>query len=1305
METPLKIEFIFILLAAFMVRDYNALRVIGHTEESFETDLSYITRYVVAPNTDVRFQYSVKIPAGHCCSDLVGFFGVDEQWPLIRAHGHEMTCYEKLDTVLGITATVFPLIEGHSYHKCLPETEITGKEVTHCFGDRIFRHSEAQWYYFTFMNCHARSHSGINATFDLHLTNIRNRGAVTEFSADEDTNLYVTFICDIIMVGCIVTGFVFGVVLWSRKMLHTTYKMWILSLCLHFIGCVIMTTAWYKFSLDGFERKKQVSFGHYFTSAGSIVFAIMLIVISKGYTITRLTIRTVGKVKIIAFASWFAFCYTILYIILGQSDPRDVKNIYDTPAALGIVGMRIGATIWCIYGAVFTLKDFPKKGAFYLIFTILSSSWFLAEPVMILFSNFWLPLYCRAKWVHAMYLLTLVVGHVVFVILTRPSATNKYFPFHLSTNKVGIMENEETGLYEHEPTEETFSNFIATSLRPEEDRSSIYLEKETNRATAASNSSQKQPSKGRFDIFMAGSERAKVERKTNACSPVPSISSVISIIDCPLPPPSYLPVTYIKDDDDSQVPILNLGIMDQQIQSYENDSESINTTLDKDQDWANLVMENLDAPEDNSYETASTKQLEQPAKPQQNLRLTKQKESDIVVEDSSGSDTVSVDMTYFEQQYDDSSKAKYTVTVPMVKTPALTGQNGMYALADSDESDDNSGEDCDQASPIRQFQSTFKNIFFELPKQAVKSRKSCPPSKKQEQLPTVTKVVKDEVTAAPKYDLVPKPAKGRVIYVKPADTPVLQLRAPRKDSLTDKLTSAPTVQSVLNAGRVDSQATSDSAIHQTTIRATDDDLVMDAVNNSAPDNTSVPISEDNVTAPSIDQSRRSRERARKSANGGTEADRRHGSSADRRKSKEHVSKRAVEEAKKVKDSEEICLPSTDRTFAETVNAEEVMEVEDLEETCLPITSAVAHQRSRGWVKSKLQNDDSFQLDNKTIDDAESVGPYEMERGRQRERQERRRTKHRETSASDRRRPSVTRVDMTDSGVQNKQDQVADEEKTTTERKTKKHQKSSSYYEVEDEVNQQPLRRSRHRDRYAIAEEGEQKRHSERRSKHSKTSMTSVMVENEHDQQSGVIQKQGKHCGPTASEVYPESAACAQPLVTRQKSRKIPSSELSIEDVIEQEPVRRSKHRKHSVTSALVENKRQQQQTNSQKQGKHCGPTASEVYPETAACAQPSVRRKKTHKNPSSELTIEDVIEQAPAMDEAKAKRDRKRKILKMRAALEMEEKEYRKKLNDSNNSESSHESTVEEEVKKNRRRHAIHKARRTLGRNDTFEQE
>ena len=52
----------------------------------------------------------------------------------------------------------------------------------------------------------------------------------------------------------------------------------------------------------------------------------------------------------------------------------------------------------------------------------------------------------------------------------------------------------------------------------------------------------------------------------------------------------------------------------------------------------------------------------------------------------------------------------------------------------------------------------------------------------------------------------------------------------------------------------------------------------------------------------------------------------------------------------------------------------------------------------------------------------------------------------------------------------------------------------------------------------------------------------------------------------------------------------------------------------------------------QKQGKQfCGPSAnSESQPETAACAQLSlVRRKKSRKIRSSDLTVEDVIEQVP----------------------------------------------------------------------------
>ncbi|XP_071823157.1 uncharacterized protein [Apostichopus japonicus] len=1105
MESALKVVILYIFLSASLVGDGKALRVVGHTEEDFETDLSYIARFVFAPKAVGRLRYSIKIPAEDCCSDLVGFNGKDGQWPLINAHGHEMTCLEKLGTITGIKTTIYPLMQNNGFHICDPEVEENGRNITHCYGDRKFYQDEAEWNYFVFMNCHARSHTGINATYDLHLTNERNHEALAEFSADEDTNLVVTFTCGTIILGCLLISFVFGVILWSRKMLHATYKIWIFSLCLHFTGCVIMTKAWYSFSLDGYERKKQVTIGHTFTSAGSIVFAILMIVISKGYTITRLTIRRVGKVKIFAFASWFSFCYMILYIILGQSDPRDIKNIYDTPAALGIVCMRIGATIWCLYGAVFTLKDFPKKGAFYLIFTILSSSWFLAEPVMILFSNFWLPLYCRAKWIHAMYLITLVFGHVVFVILTRPSATNTYFPYHLSTNKVGIVEDEETSSYDYIPTEATFTNFLAMSEIPEKERTSP--PRDSKRVTA-SNSSQKQPSKGRFDMFMAGSERVKVEQKTNVHTPLSSISASISmttLVNCPVPPPSNLPVTYMMDYD-SQAPVLSL--VNQQIQSIESDSVSVKT-LNKEDDWTNLVMENLDAPIDNCNEV------------------------------------------------------KYGVTVPTVKTPALTGQNGMYALADSDESDSSSDDNrYHEIQPIHKLQSSFKNIKLEQPKEAGKPRKSHRLSDKKEQPLPTPKPAKE----SPMYDMVPTPAKGTVIYVKPAVDHTIQLREPRKECLERK--------------------------HKVT-------------------------------------------------------------------------------------------QSVFKNLAET-----------------ELASAGALYDQINPTKYEVQSDDVYQQDIKTINDAEPVRTDDMERGRQRERQERRRTrKDRHESTRDRRRHSATLQEAMDS-----QDQVHAVEETNTQRKSKQHHEAS-YYEVVDEVNHKPPL-------------------PHNSSKHQTSSVTNVMVEREQEQLTQ-SQKQGKLCGPTASEDQPETAAYAQPTVRRKKTRKISSSELSIEDVIEQEPVsqRRSKHHRTSLDQT-----EQQQKNKSQKQGKLCGPTASESQPETAVCAdQPSVRRKKTRKISSSELTIEDVIEQEPVkrskhhsgassrylldnekdqqpMDEGKKMERRRRRILKMRAALEMEEIEYRKNLSKSN-SDSSVEFTVEEDIKKNMKRNSIHKARRTLGRNNTSEQE
>ncbi|KAJ8019971.1 hypothetical protein HOLleu_41767 [Holothuria leucospilota] len=182
---------------------------------------------------------------------------------------------------------------------------------------------------------------------------------------------------------------------------------------------------------------------HIFTSIGNVIFTTVLILMGKGYTITRLDIRRLGVAKIIFFVLAYSTTFLTLYILKEKADKRDVKNIYDSEAAIGLVILRFTGLGWILYGVFFTMKNYPKKRAFYLAFTTFSVGWFLSEPFIILLSNYHLPLYCRAKVVHGAYLTVAVLGHGMFLFITRPSTTNTFFPFHLSTNKVGFEVTDE----------------------------------------------------------------------------------------------------------------------------------------------------------------------------------------------------------------------------------------------------------------------------------------------------------------------------------------------------------------------------------------------------------------------------------------------------------------------------------------------------------------------------------------------------------------------------------------------------------------------------------------------------------------------------------------------------------------------------------------------------------------------------------------------------------------------------------------------------------------------------------------------
>ncbi|KAJ8037396.1 hypothetical protein HOLleu_18203 [Holothuria leucospilota] len=368
--------------------------------------MEYVGRFVFNPNTHGRMLYDIKFPA---------------------------TCHEKEHSIPGIqNSKVFFKLGREG---CFLDTDENGREIVHCATDKnMFVSKYDRWFYITFMNCHYLRNVGVHVEYKIQVLN-GNRTLSREFSADESSNLAVTFISAMVLSALIILA--------------------------------IIQTA------------------HVFTSVSNVIFTVILILIGKGYTITRLTIRFIGVLKIWLFVCAYSAMFISLYILKDFADPRDVRNIYDSPVAVGLVIIRFIALVWVFYGVCFTLKDFPKKRTFYSAFTLFITVWFLSEPLMILMSKYLIPLYCRAKVIHAMYLGTAIFGHVVFLCLTRPSTTNKFFPFHLRTNQVNALPFE-------------------------------YVSDDTE--------SQKFEG-GFYDMFMTKDERAK---KNTGQGKIPTISTIVS---------------------------------------------------------------------------------------------------------------------------------------------------------------------------------------------------------------------------------------------------------------------------------------------------------------------------------------------------------------------------------------------------------------------------------------------------------------------------------------------------------------------------------------------------------------------------------------------------------------------------------------------------------------------------------------------------------------------------------------------------------------------------------------------------------
>ncbi|KAL3271263.1 hypothetical protein HHI36_021754 [Cryptolaemus montrouzieri] len=273
----------------------------------------------------------------------------------------------------------------------------------------------------------------------------------------------------ILLLGIIVCA----IELKSRQLLHTTYRIFFFSVVLQLFGIMIQTIAYLKYAMTGLDTIKVKRTGSIFMGASETSFLLLLLLLAKGYTITRGRLPVACSIKLTIFMCTYVVTYIAIFIYESVVfDPGEVLYLFESPAGYALIILRIIA--WCmfVYSTVFTLKHYPEKGNFYYPFNICGTLWFVAGPAFILSGNTYIDKWVRESIVCGVLLLVAFGGHLSFLILTMPSVANKNFPYHVRTTQIGVMEvNNHNGSsaiesFVHHPYEPTTTITEQTVIVP-----------------------------------------------------------------------------------------------------------------------------------------------------------------------------------------------------------------------------------------------------------------------------------------------------------------------------------------------------------------------------------------------------------------------------------------------------------------------------------------------------------------------------------------------------------------------------------------------------------------------------------------------------------------------------------------------------------------------------------------------------------------------------------------------------------------------------------------------------------------------
>ncbi|KAI1289242.1 Transmembrane protein [Halotydeus destructor] len=404
-------------------------------------DWIFITRFCFY-NATGQFSYVLSFPEEYLPQSLLLYY--DDLWP--QAYGSESfwakskldkTCSEKQSMLRADKYQILSLVPGQN--GCVKDESLgDGQAVVRCSQQATFESERERWWYIVLSNCQTRK--GLKLTYKFILENKDPSSWLAPFSADQFYILHtdVAFCILYIIVGLFATYQAY--LLNTRRLLHSTYKLFLASVFCHLIGLIFLVAFYGHYASKGLELTALKFAGRSFMSISRVLFLLLLILLAKGYSVTRARLKPATSARVAVFMTLYTVLYACLFYYEHQYfDPGKVLYTYESPAGIGLIFLNITAMFWFIYSVWHTWQIYPTKKTFFVILLIMYCLWFISLAIIVIIATFAIPKFRREKIVNAVEMVVAIRAHFFFMVLTWPAKFNRIFPYHVRTTQIDLM--------------------------------------------------------------------------------------------------------------------------------------------------------------------------------------------------------------------------------------------------------------------------------------------------------------------------------------------------------------------------------------------------------------------------------------------------------------------------------------------------------------------------------------------------------------------------------------------------------------------------------------------------------------------------------------------------------------------------------------------------------------------------------------------------------------------------------------------------------------------------------------------------